>query len=135
MGNPTRRFVHDVCVGAKINYDENEIKIWWPHDVPIPSGTLTMDIYSAPDLILPYTNGNTNQDEWRRRDRLKILDIELLSISNEVQVNILTFKFKECISIWDKSILELDIPLGKFKGMTLEQVNDYKKNNVFVKFS
>lgn len=137
MGNPKRWFFDNKCIikpdlsqGTNklkiVTYDENfEFKDYY--DV------VFVDFYSAPDVIYHYSNGNTCKDEWRRYDRWRFEGLKLLDKLESDDVRTILFEFAEFNSIWDESIKETDIPLGKFRGMTQKEVDEYQRKN-FVKF-
>ena len=92
--------------------------------------TAVVDFYSAPDLILHYSNGNTCKDEWRRYGRwsFKGLRWEHVAYPMSEGDRSIKFTFEDLAFDNCESIMELDIPLGKFQGMTPEQVENYKRN-------
>ena len=97
--------------------------------------TAVVDFYSAPDLILHYSNGNTCKDEWRRYGRwsFKGLRWEHVAYPMSEGDRSIKFTFEDLAFDNCESIMELDIPLGKFQGMTPEQVENYKRKN-YIKF-
>lgn len=112
-------------------YDKMDNKFLEHYDTAI------VDFYSAPDLIMSYSNGNTSKDEWRRYVRYEFKNLDLLNLLNPDCYGNVTaiFSFDEFKNVFDDTtlFLEGDIPLGKFRGMTLKEVDNYKRKN-FIKF-
>jgi len=96
----------------------------------------TIDFYSAPDVIMTYTNGNTCKDEFRRLARW---DFDSLKLDNKEdsldgEYTRYNYTYESVDYKWfnfDDPESKTDIPMGKFAGKTYEEVQQYKKLNKY----
>jgi len=96
--------------------------------------TAQIDFYSAPDVILTYSNGNTCKDEFRRYSRTTFKNLKLIKKEEDLagEYTAYTYSFDEIVAHWfnwDDPECETNIPLGKFQGKTYKEVQDYKRKN------
>ncbi len=90
-----------------------------------------VDFYSAPDVIWPYANGNTNSKEFRRYWRDVFEGLKLISKTESGECTDYVYSYTEFVQLLlGDQESEEDIPIGKFAGMTYEQVQEYKRVNV-----
>ena len=138
-GNPCRYFFdNQVIRKPEFDVGKKELKIsgWDLKEFKDFYETAVIDFYSAPDVIMTYTNGNNCKDEWRRYTRhtlknLKKSKVEAGYCDDEV---IFHFTYEDLKNEWfnyNDPIQETNIPLGKFYNMTYEQVQEYKKQNTY----
>lgn len=136
MGNPKRYTLQDKHISV-IVYPDMETKTLTivGDDLLDFYETAKIEFYSAPDVITQYSNGNTCKDEWRRYWRWEFKN--LTKIENGWAPEYSCYKFDECKDIVFQSgdpEMETNIPMGKFAGMTYQEVQNYKrKNQVFYK--
>lgn len=142
MGNPCRwHFNNEIWIRKpEIDEAQKQLKITFVDEDQNYSQyyeTAVVDFYSAPDVILHYSNGNTCKDEWRRYGRWEFKGLRWVQEHKAYPMSenntSIIFTFEDIAGDNCESIAELDIPLGKFKGMTPEQVENYKRKN-FIKF-
>lgn len=138
MGNPCRWFFNNEFMVHKPEYEcEKNIvtfTAWENVNFKDEYKEAFVDFYSAPDCIMTYTNGNTNKDEWLRYWREKFVDLKLKSIDISEDSTKATYTYKlsevEGYHNGDRMTVE-DIPLGKFHGMSLEEYEKYREDNVW----
>jgi hypothetical protein len=101
--------------------------------------SVDIDFYSAPDVIMKYSNGNTCKDEFRRYSRDVFKNLRLIKKEEDPLGEYTTYVYTYDTAIhqwfnWDDPECETNIPLGKFQGMTYKEVQNYKrKNRVYFK--
>lgn len=143
MGNPKRYIMgSDIFIARPvIDTEHNRVTftVWQGHGYNHPDehyDEIQINFYSAPDVIMQYSNGNTCKDEWRRYFRYNFKDLNLVSkepdLLSEYCVYTYSYgEFKYEHFAFDDPELERDIPMGKFAGKTLEQVAEYKRLNKY----
>ncbi len=131
MGNPRRYKLNGIISVSDPLIDEERKEVCFAYfdgEIAEAIEVGVVDFYSAPDVIMQYTNFNTNKDEFRRYIRwtfsgMKLLEHHEKSVKYSYE-NVTTRRF----SFGDRE-METDIPIGKFSGLTYEQVQEYKKLN------
>jgi len=146
MGNPKRYIFNDdifVKVEHKYNKEGTEfadkkitLHVWDDNKNKMAEfyEAAKIDFYSAPDVIMTYSNGNTCKDEWRRYFRWTFKNLKLISKTEDATGESTLFaysyeEFKDQVFNWDNPEQTTNIPMGKFAGMTYEQVQNYKRKN------
>jgi hypothetical protein len=135
MGNPRRYIFQENQFTRIVSYpdvEKKEIIITGDKDFKDFYETAKIDFYSAPDLIMSYSNGNTCKDEWRRYWRWEFTNFTLKNKIDDIQGDFhLTYTFDEFkdIVFHDDSEMTANVPMGKFAGMTPKQVENYKRKN------
>ena len=136
MGNPCRYFFDNKFIIRRPEIDEQEKQV----RISISENhledyyeTALIDLYSAPDLIMTYSNGNTSKDEFRRYGRWEFKNLNRLHLQEYMMDFEMIYAFDEMTWNNCQNIQETDIPLGKFYRMTQKEVDNYTRKN-FVKF-
>lgn len=135
MSNPCRYFINDsLAMRPQWDHNKKEITLILHEELAEIPQTMKIDFYSAPDVISRYANGNSCEDEFRRYGQHILKNVHLI----EKDVDLIdeyiycTFSYDEieskCFTFGDPEC-ETNIPLGKFKGMTYQQVQNYKRVN------
>jgi len=128
MGNPVRHILNNQLIVTKLEVDNPNKRVllkFFDEEPESHYDKARIDVYSAPDLILTYTNGNTNRDEWKRN-----MIYEFKNLNHEANETYSYDDLELSILQYDDPETETDIPLGKFIGMTFEDVQEYKRKNV-----
>lgn len=142
MGNPTRYICENKFIGQPIIQEDRKtltINSFNKDHFEKEISLLQIDMYQAPDVIFPYANGNTNQDEFRRYYRDKFENLTLIKKQEFAERIEYEYKFENfnmgCFgrglgqSDENRIACEDNIPIGKFSGMTYQQVQEYKERN------
>jgi hypothetical protein len=140
MGNPVRYIFDNKFMGKpKIDKDAktltlNQYTFRYQEQPKDFYEYAQIDCYSAPDVIMSYTNGNTCKDEFRRMSRDVFKNLKLISKTEDItgEYTEYVYTYDEATSHWfnwDDPESETNIPLGKFQGLTYKQVQDYKRKN------
>ncbi len=138
MGNPRRYIFQENQFTRIISYpdvEKKEIIITGDKDFKDFYETAKIDFYSAPDVIMSYSNGNTCKDEWRRYWRWEFTNLKLerddqvLGSDDEFHLTYTFDEFKDIQFYGDDPEMTANIPMGKFAGMTPKQVDNYKRKN------
>lgn len=138
MGNPCRYFIDGKMFGKPLwDQDKKQLVIkqyiFHGESVLLDSyETMKIDFYSAPDVIMTYTNGNTCKDEFRRYSRDVLANVKLVKKDFAGEYTAYTYSYEEVTHQWfnwDDPECETDIPLGKFQGKTYKEVQNYKRKN------
>lgn len=138
MGNPCR-YVIDGKVVTRPSWDEDKKQLTIGQYKPLNEGALQIfykimqiDFYSAPDVIMTYTNGNKNKDEFRRYSRDVLKNVNLIRKEEDDDYTTYLYSYKDVMRYsfgWNDFECENNIPLGKFEGYSYEQVQNYKRKN------
>lgn len=144
MGNP-KRYIFQKQFPVKVHHDYKEdgtgfkndqIKLTVFEDDKFLNfyENAQIDFYSAPDVYFTYSNGNTGKDEWERYFRWEFKNLKLISkvqMHDELTATYSYEEFKDVVFKGDDPEMVTDIPMGKFAGMTYEQVQNYRRKNKF----
>jgi hypothetical protein len=142
MGNPCRYFFENEFQIRKpeINEDKNQLKISLTETIESNFDeyyeNAIIDFYSAPDVIFSYTNGNNNKNEFNRYWRYEFKKLKLIRELIELDESLnAIFEFEKYSIVHptnlDDAFYYENVPLGKFAGMSIEEVKDYKKTNMW----
>ncbi len=136
MGNPVRHIWNNskFMYRPKIDGSNKQVTITCMGEIKGFYEELSYDVYSAPDVIMTYTNGNNTKDEWYRYAKYKFKNLKLVKVEqNYVDTLSVTFSYECFDGKWlnfDDPEMIANIPMGKFSNMSNEQYQEYRKNNV-----
>lgn len=143
MGNPKRYIMNGdwVVWRPEINQELKQFivvvySMYRPASIKDSYEEVVIDLYMAPDMIIPYSNGNTTKDEWLRYEKHLFKNVKLINTDKfEKDKMILdrhTFSYETYERNWcEGEEMTANIPLGKFQGMSAKDVANYKRKNRF----